>query len=506
MTTTPTPGTWDKKSLYKHLQWAIEVEFYTIPLYLTAAYSIKPASRKSLTVELERIEPASAPDVEPTVVKETYGVFETVMSVAIQEMYHLMWACNVAKSLGMPIHIQAPDMTKLPTHLKIASGIAAGYEGVGNLAKVIDLLVAIEKPDPKYSYPVDKNDPITNFPGPTAPGETVYDSIGDMYHALSYGINELWDDLHDDAYNDFQKVMIASSYPGVPAVTTLSTALNAIGAICEQGEGTGVEGSIPGEYIPNQQSYEDADKFTHYERFIAIQKSIDTIKDHLYAPTTGATDDKDQKELTQNYSMLIYNLNNSYQIKGSVLNTPGMDQMAVNIMNMMAKGVFPTWSFDPNIDYTPALELHICQGLNSCAGHGINGSGTMAGDGDCATVNHVCQGANDCRGQGACGYPGQTKVGGPNNVLLPGSNACKGLGGCQSPISVWQVFKDPNSDLNGKYVWCEARKLFEARMTANNMPIGTPTTAPAQIRLKKGTNVATAPLADNTSCPPASTV
>lgn len=102
-------------------------------------------------------------------------------------------------------------------------------------------------------------------------------------------------------------------------------------------------------------------------------------------------------------------------------------------------------------------ELHVCMGLNACKGHGANGSGAMAGMGDCATVAHVCHGDNNCRGQGGCGYAGseveQTK---------PGDQACKWNGSCASPINVSRMTSaGPNK---GKSVWKLARARFEQRM------------------------------------------
>src|SRR5271157_5145109 len=48
----------------------------------------------------------------------------------------------------------------------------------------------------------------------------------------------------------------------------------------------------------------------------------------------------------------------------------------------------------------PMAGLHVCCGLNECAGQGKNGSGTMAVDGQCATVQHHCAGDNSCAGLG----------------------------------------------------------------------------------------------------------
>ena len=110
-------------------------------------------------------------------------------------------------------------------------------------------------------------------------------------------------------------------------------------------------------------------------------------------------------------------------------------------------------------------ELHVCMGLNACQGHGVDGSGAMAGMGNCATVLHVCHGWNDCRGQGGCGYAG-------SDVELgkPGQQACATNGSCASPINASRISSGGAN--KGKGVWKLARQLFEQRMYDASIPFG----------------------------------
>lgn len=111
------------------------------------------------------------------------------------------------------------------------------------------------------------------------------------------------------------------------------------------------------------------------------------------------------------------------------------------------------------------LELHICMGLNACQGHGRDGTGAMAGMGECATALHVCHGSNNCRGQGGCGYAGSDVEQGK-----PGDQACKWNGSCASPIN---VSRTSSAGVNkGKSTWKLARELFEQRMYAAGVPFG----------------------------------
>jgi len=134
-------------------------------------------------------------------------------------------------------------------------------------------------------------------------------------------------------------------------------------------------------------------------------------------------------------------------------------------------------------------ELHVCAGLNACAGHGKTGANACAGTGDCATVvNNDCHGNNDCRGQGGCGGGGSLG----SQQTAPGDNLCRGKGSCFVPASGIDASRvmgstgerlvpekgHPNRKIpdsktaipgiyEGRHVWQVARLLFEQRMMAS---------------------------------------
>jgi hypothetical protein len=125
-------------------------------------------------------------------------------------------------------------------------------------------------------------------------------------------------------------------------------------------------------------------------------------------------------------------------------------------------------------------ELHVCAGLNACAGHGKSDTNACAGTGDCATVlNDSCHGNNECRGQGGCGAGGSLG----SQQTAPGENLCRGKGSCRVPaegidavrkmqaVGEQQAVGEPPSPITGIYegrhVWQVARLLFEQRMIAS---------------------------------------
>jgi hypothetical protein len=119
-------------------------------------------------------------------------------------------------------------------------------------------------------------------------------------------------------------------------------------------------------------------------------------------------------------------------------------------------------------------ELHVCAGLNACAGHGKSGDNTCAGTGDCATaINDDCHGNNQCRGQGGCGGGGSLG----SQQTAPGDNLCRSKGSCNVPATGidanTRIMKAAGAHhavpgiYEGRHVWQVARMLFEQRMMAS---------------------------------------
>ncbi len=116
-------------------------------------------------------------------------------------------------------------------------------------------------------------------------------------------------------------------------------------------------------------------------------------------------------------------------------------------------------------------ELHVCMGLNTCKYQGYSGTNNCAGMGDCSTVNHPCHTLNECRGQGGCGLFGTTE-----EFCFPSQNNCRYQGSCGAPILNSRfIAQGPNKGLS---VWQLARKRFEEKRSASNLPFGAPPAGP----------------------------
>jgi hypothetical protein len=84
------PTQWNKEDLYKHPQHALDLELWTIPLYLTALYSIKG---------LKNLKSHDYPDAA-----------KLVFAVVIQEMLYLELVCNICNALGYSPRLKMPYM------------------------------------------------------------------------------------------------------------------------------------------------------------------------------------------------------------------------------------------------------------------------------------------------------------------------------------------------------------------------------------------------------------
>jgi hypothetical protein len=105
----------------------------------------------------------------------------------------------------------------------------------------------------------------------------------------------------------------------------------------------------------------------------------------------------------------------------------------------------------------PPKEIHICRGLNTCAGKGLSGDNKCAGQGTCATAQgapHQCATGNLCKNQGGCGP-------------TAGKNQCNGYGDGAVPIIEEE--------------WYRLRKEFEARMGRLKKKVGPAPPSPDEL-------------------------
>ena len=334
------PKNWTKDELHQNLQQSIDVEFWTIPLYLTALYSIKdlPNNQQDYPVAAKLVE-----------------------TVVIQEMLHLELACNLANALGHTPRFTAPkydQADKIPFIQPPKQAIPADLQGyqvkLGPLDEnQLKLFCVIELPEQK---------------GPHHwAAQSEYRSIGELYDAIELGIEHLWKQCFvGKALNTRQKTSFmgytkkAQAHIGFSQpVTSLKTAKEACRAIVEEGEGADA-GRVPIAYEPPaQQDPNDYDagwfepSVSHYYKFRSVLKNKQYIPDRfpLIIPVdpgdgTALQQTLAQQALDRQFLLLLMELTNCFSQAGPMTDWfwPVMWGMTASITDVWKSGAVPAFN------------------------------------------------------------------------------------------------------------------------------------------------------------------
>ena len=215
------------ESLQEHLQWAIELEHFTIPPYLCALYSLDPARN---------------PDA-----------VEVVASVMVEEMLHMTLAANLLNAVGGRPRIDTPRML-LPYPRCLPHSDGSFEVPLARFSpETLDVFLEVERPAE---------------PG-TPPEGDQYESIGQFYDAIRLGLRELCEHLGESNVfcgDPARQVTDADVYTGgghIVTVTDLDSALAALEEIVDQGEGAQLEvwdGDV-------DVLHPERDQVAHYFRF-----------------------------------------------------------------------------------------------------------------------------------------------------------------------------------------------------------------------------------------------
>ncbi len=195
------------RELYPWLQSAIELEHATLPPYLTAFYSIAPGENT-----------------------EVAGI---IRSVVMEEMLHMMIACNVLNAIGGSPAIDQPRFVpRYPGHLPM--GVRPDLEvSLEPLSRrlVKDVFMEIEEPEDPQSFP-------RTALRKSAPQAEEFGTIGEFYEAIIEKLAELGDAAF---VGDPSRQVVGAGYPpdALFPITNVETATRALRLIVQQGEGSG---------------------------------------------------------------------------------------------------------------------------------------------------------------------------------------------------------------------------------------------------------------------------
>ena len=255
------PVSWVKADLYRHLQHALDLELWTIPLYLTALYSIR---------DLTKIKHQDFPEAA-----------RLIYSVVVQEMLHVELVCNLSNALGHSPRFHCPhyDVSRNIPFIHPPHELLPDYLQDYNIKpraltrECLQLFCAIELPQPVKAF--------------TWEHEKEYNSIAELYEAIKVGVATLWDTCFvGPHHNTKQKNTFSEYHEGHGKkhgfsikIDSLESALKAIDAIIEQGEGAD-DNRVPVDFRPppmeGNESFDPAyykGDLSHYQKFSILLHS-----------------------------------------------------------------------------------------------------------------------------------------------------------------------------------------------------------------------------------------
>jgi hypothetical protein len=214
-------------SLCEHLQWAIELEHFTLPPYLCALYSLDAVRNPEAS--------------------------EVVASVLVEEMLHMTLAANLLNAVGGHPRLDSPRM--LPGYPRCLPHGDCSFE-VPLLPfgpEALDVFLKIEQPAAPGGLPESDR----------------YETIGQFYGAIRDGLCALCEDLGEPRVfcGDPARQIADAPFSGggrIIAVKGLASALAALGEIVEQGEGAKHVEVWDGDY---DDMHPDREQVGHYYRF-----------------------------------------------------------------------------------------------------------------------------------------------------------------------------------------------------------------------------------------------
>lgn len=227
--------------LYGPLQGAIELEHSTIPVYLTAMYSIKPGANRPVRIILR--------------------------DIVIQEMLHMTIASNVLNAIGGSPGIDTPDFVPKypgPLPMNINSSLHV-HLGPLSFDRVRDEFMKIEEPEKPIDFPIH-----ALFSAPSPP---TFATIGQFYAALITRIKALGDSIFIPDHS--KQVVNGTTFdPSVIfEITNAASAIQGLNIIVQQGEGTPDSPLAPGG------SPAPGGNIAHYYRFEQIIKHRTLVPD-----------------------------------------------------------------------------------------------------------------------------------------------------------------------------------------------------------------------------------
>ena len=325
---TDNDDTWDIQHLRGHLQAAVQLEYWTVPYYMAAMYSIK----------------------DPT-----HQAYKMMQSVVYQEMLHVQLAANVANAFGATIDrddvfVDLDYSEQNVPHLRFTEAEKNRYPidptqtykpwgaEIGPLdERRINTMCLIEYPEDDISGAPDLQQETQN-----------YRTIGEFYRAVLFGATQRVDvivanhnqvDVFKNFYRDFPSQTVTSD-----GVFGLEQIVNLIHAITDQGEGVRRHSAVPNEYRNTADGYNnDEDHFAKFNDIKNLQTMPETYSGVAH-PEEGTAALEAQQRLIRHFSRFRDDMVYLFNGAPSADMWPHMATLGGDILNCWTQGAIPQFS------------------------------------------------------------------------------------------------------------------------------------------------------------------
>jgi rubrerythrin len=323
-----TSTSWTKELVQQHARAAVAVEFYTVPFYITAMASI---------------------------IDHDSDTCKIIQSVIVEEILHLQTAANLCLALDTTPEFKPPQYGSDFPYISPYDpetgdrGFLNGALGPLN-DETLNTMLDIETPEQiQIRQAVDHT--IPQYP---------YNSIGEMYDALIFGINQVGVECFSWTRKNQQEHWEKQTFAQI--IISYAQARDAIQGIVNQGEGhilnekmapppwTEKNFPIPPYYrlLNEPEDPEPLNGYSHFGRFIQIKNN--TLPD-IYTGT-DQPDHPVNRALQKNFFQLIMMLEVLWSNDG--VNVGGSDVLWTVIMGAVQEifsntrdcwkaGVVPHW-------------------------------------------------------------------------------------------------------------------------------------------------------------------
>lgn len=322
-------GQWTLDALQEHLQFAVDLELWTIPYYLTALFSVK--------------DPASE-------------AVQLIRTIANQEMLHMQLAANVANAYGCEVSLLPPVYGEGIPHIDFTldhpdptERFSPWSSDLGPLDVTrLNTMCLIEYPDWQGKTNLD-------------PDATEYGSIGDFYHSVAIGAEEL--SRHIVGGRN-QLDVFSQFYPGFSTPTVIRDGEHGwpqvqqiINAIVTQGEGRLSPDMEPHKlaklppwlrilstFIPpalQNQADDLRPQADHFEKFFYLKGT--RLPETWTAGEPTPEGEAARKRLRRNFAELLRILQSEMRGEGGEF-SPVMFQIGGDIVSCWKHGAVPSFS------------------------------------------------------------------------------------------------------------------------------------------------------------------